>query len=70
MATNSKRARLKFILSKLTDRNREIFMRMYSPDNLTDNIDSVVDMLPAPKLKWALSQAENTYHSIFRILKS
>jgi len=69
MTPKQKRERIKFILPKLTDGNRNIFMRMYSHEDLARDINEVVDTMPAKKLNWALQQAENTYYKLFRILK-
>lgn len=64
------RERIKFVLPKLSDANRAVFMRMYSPDNPTADINEVVDSIPTKKLKWALQQVENTYYKIFKIINS
>jgi hypothetical protein len=42
---------------------------MYSPFDLDKDINLVVDKMPAKQLNWALQQTQNTYYSIFRILK-
>lgn len=68
MTSEQKRERMKFMLSRLTDRNREIFMRLYSHHNIDRNINEVVDELPADRLKYAYQQCENSYHRIFKIL--
>ena len=70
MTPKQKRTEIKRILAKLTDGNRNIFMRMYSPFDLDKDINLVVDEMPAKQLQWALQQVENTYHKIFRILKT
>jgi hypothetical protein len=70
MTPKQKRERMKFMLSKLTDGNRNIFMRMYSPHDLECDINTVVDTMTAKKLKWAYQQCENSYHRIFRIIKN
>ena len=70
MTPKQKRERMKFILSKLTDGNRNIFMRMYSPHDLECDINKVIDTMPTKKLKWAYQQCENSYHRIFRIIKN
>ena len=46
MTPNQKRTEIKRILAKLTDCNRNIFMRMYSPFNLDKDINLVVDEMP------------------------
>lgn len=68
--SKAKRERLKFVLEKLTDGNRNVFMRIYCPHNLELDINEVVDNLPTKNLQWALQQAENTYYKLFRILKA
>lgn len=70
MTLKQKRERIKFVLSKLTDGNREVFMRMYSPKDKEKNINDVVDSMPAKNISWALSQTENTYYKIFKQLKN
>lgn len=70
MTPKEKRTEIKRILSRLTDGNRNIFMRMYSHDDLTRDINDVVDTMPAKQLNWALQQVQNTYHKIFRIIKN
>lgn len=70
MTPKQKRERIKFVLAKLTDGNRNIFMRMYSHEDLTRNINEVVDTMPAKQLNWALQQVENTYYSLFRKIKN
>ena len=69
MTPKQKRTEIKRILAKLSDGNRNIFMRMYSPFDLDKDINLVVDTMPAKQLNWALQQTQNTYYSIFRILK-
>jgi len=63
-----KRSEIKRILSKLDESNRDIFMKMYSHEDLDKDINVVVDELPVKKLDWALQQCKNTYHRIFKIL--
>ena len=70
MTPKQKRERIKFMLSKLTDANRNIFMRMYSPFELDKDINLVVDEMSTKKLSWVLQQVQNSYHHIFRILKT
>lgn len=70
MTPKQKRERIKFILSKLTDGNRGIFMKMYSHEDLTRDINEVVDTMPPKQLKWALQQCETSYQRIFRIIKN
>lgn len=70
MTPKQKRTEIKRILHLLTDKNREIFKRMYHPTNLDEDIDVVVDAMSAKQLTWALSQCENTYYHIFEMLKT
>lgn len=69
MTPKQKRTEIKRILSKLTDGNRKIFMRMYDQSGLDKDINLVVDDMPAKKLDWALHQVENSYHAIFKMLR-
>ena len=68
MTPNQKRTEIKRILSKLEDKNRLVFKRMYSHLDLDKDVNLVVDEMPAPKLDWALQQCKNSYHEIFKIL--
>lgn len=68
MTPKQKRSEIKRILSLLEDHNREIFMRMYSHEDLSRDINEVVDTMPAKRLDWALSQCKSSYHQIFKIL--
>lgn len=70
MTPKQKRTEIKRILAKLPDGNRNIFMRMYSHEDLARDINEVVDTMPAKKLNWALQQAENTYYGLFNIIKN
>jgi len=70
MTLKQKRERIKFVLSKLTDDNRNVFMRMYSHTDLSKDINEVVDTMPSKKLNWAIQQVENTYYKLFRIIKN
>lgn len=64
------REEIKYGLSTLPESNHEMFKRMYSPKDLTPDINTVVDNMPANKLQWALQQVTNTRHQIFNILKA
>lgn len=68
MTPKQKRTEIKRILSKLEDKNRLVFKRMYSHLDLDKDINLVVDDMPAPKLDWALQQCKSSYHEIFRIM--
>lgn len=70
MNSKQKRAEIKRFLGLLTDHNRQIFVRMYSHDDLRKDINAVVDDMPAKQLTWALTQCENTYYNLFNILKN
>ena len=43
---------------------------MYSPKDLTPDINTVVDNMPAKQLQSALQQVNNTIYQIFNILKA
>lgn len=64
-----RRAEIKRLLSLLEDSNREVFNRMYSPFDITQDVNITVDSMPANQLSWALQQCQNTYYEIFRILQ-
>lgn len=70
MTPKQKRTEIKRILHLLTDENREVFKRMYSPTDFSKDIDYVVDDMPAKQLSWALSQCESSYHRIFKLLQA
>ena len=69
-AIEQKRKEIKRLLSLLTDKNRNVFMHMYSHYDLEKPIDEVVDDMPAKNLSWALTQCQNSYYNIFKILQS
>lgn len=64
-----RRTEIKRLLSLLEDSNREVFNRMYSPFDITQDVNVTVDRMPANQLSWALKQCQNSYHKIFRILQ-
>jgi hypothetical protein len=66
----ARREEIKRILGFLNEGNHMTFRRMYSPTDLGKDINQVVDEMPSNQLQWALHQVTNSYHSIFRILKS
>jgi hypothetical protein len=68
MTPKQKRTEIKRILHRLEDKHRMLFKRMYSHLDLDKDIDAVVDDMPAKKLSWALSQCQNTYYEIFKLL--
>jgi len=69
MTHKQKRDEIKRILSRLEESNRTVFMRMYSHEDLTKDINIVVDEMSAKKLDWVLTQCKNTYYKIFKILE-
>lgn len=54
------RGYIKNELSKLEDKHRLLFMKMYSHKDLNANIDHVVDSIHVDKLNWVVKQIENT----------
>lgn len=69
LTAKQKRTKIKYILSKLDELNHQVFNRMYSPDNLEQDVNITVDNMPAAQLTWALVQCQNTYYQVFNILK-
>jgi hypothetical protein len=63
-----KRKEIKRILPKLEQDNRNMFNRMYSPEDLNAEVNTVVDQIPDHQVGWALVQVKNTYHAIFTSL--
>lgn len=47
-------------LNMLPEQNRIVFNRMYSPDDLYADINTVVDNMPSDRLDWAMQQVERT----------
>lgn len=68
MTPKQKRTEIKRLLHLLSQENREVFNRMYSPDDLDKSTDEVVDAMPAKRLTWALSQCQSSYYRIFKLL--
>jgi hypothetical protein len=68
MTPKQKRTEIKRLLHLLSQENREVFNRMYSPDDLDKPTDDVVDAMPAKRLSWALSQCQSSYYRIFKLL--
>lgn len=54
------RSTLKDGLSKLPENWQMLFKKMYSPDDLSVNIEAVVDMVPEDKLDWAMQQVQRS----------
>ncbi len=69
MTPLQKRKEIKRILNLLTDENREVFNRMYSPFDITQDVNITVDSMPAKQLSWALQQCQNSYYRVFKVLK-
>lgn len=69
MTPKETRQEIKRLLSLLEDSNRKVFNRMYSPFDITQDVNITVDSMPAKQLLWALKQCQNSYYKIFRILQ-
>ena len=54
------RAQIKNILDSLPEENQKVFKMMYSHDDLNRPISDIVDNMVPKRLKWALTQVENT----------
>ena len=54
------RGEIKEALSRLPERSHSIFNRMYSPDDIGKDINSVVDDMDVDKLDWALTQVQRS----------
>lgn len=54
------RQTLKTGLAACGDKERHIFKRMYSPKDLTLDINVVVDRMPEEKLDWAMQQVQRS----------
>ena len=54
------RETIKAGLAKLPESNQLIFKRMYSPDDLGAEINSVVDSMPNDRLDHAVTQVQRT----------
>lgn len=51
---------LKTDLAKCTDKEKDVFIRMYSPGQTPQFINDVVNTMPVEKLDWAMTQVQNT----------
>ena len=69
MTSKQKRQEIKRLLSFLSDRHRWIFKQMYALD-VNQDIDAVVNTMPANQLSVALCQCQNTYHNLFKVIKT
>lgn len=47
-------------LAKCNNKQILLFKRMYSPNNLDADINSIVDNMPEDKLDWAMQQVQRT----------
>lgn len=68
MTPKQKRTEIKRLLNLLEPSNRRVFNCMYSADDLTKRVEEVVAAMPAKQLTWALTQCQNSYYKIFKIL--
>ena len=57
---NHARTKIKSGLDQCSDEQQKIFKRMYSHDDLTREINDVVDNMPSEKLDWAMQQIART----------
>ncbi len=62
------RSTLKKGLAELPESNVLLFKRMYSPNDLTIDIATVVALLPEDKLDWAMQQVERTLSKLNALL--
>lgn len=69
MSPKQRRKEIKRLLALLNGHNREIFNRMYSPHDITQDVNITVDSMPAKHLPWALQQCSNSYNNLFRVIK-
>jgi hypothetical protein len=69
MTPKQKREEIKRLLSLLDERNRTVFNLMYSPDNTNNDVNDTVDKMPAKRLDWALTQCQNSYYNLFKVIK-
>ena len=69
MTPKQKRTEIKRLLSLLEDKHRTTFNRMYSPFDITQDVNITVDSMPTKQLQWALQQCQNSYYNLFKVLK-
>ena len=62
------RAEIKRGLSKLPEKCELMFKRMYSHEDLTKDINVVVDEMPEDKLNWAMEQVQNSIDKCNRLI--
>lgn len=60
--TTDVRHEIKQGLAKVTKKQLELFIRLYSHPALGLDIDTIVDNIAVYKLEWALRQILNTLH--------
>jgi len=70
MTPKQKREEIKRLLSLLDSHNRDIFNRMYSPRDILRDVNDTVDSMPAKQLSWALTQCQNSYYKLFKVIQS
>lgn len=70
LTPKQKRTEIKRLLSLLDESNSMTFKRMYSPLDISKDINFVVDDMPAKQLSWALQQCQNSYYKIFKVIQS
>ncbi len=43
---------------------------MYSPPEENPNVYDLVDEMPTKRLQWALTQCQNSYYTLFKVIKN
>lgn len=70
MTPKQKRTEIKRLLALLDEHNRYVFVMMYSPPDENPNVDDLVDSMAANKLSWALTQCQNSYYRLFKVIQN
>lgn len=71
MTPKQLRAEIKRLLSLLEDKHRRGFVLMYAPDPKNNpDVYDIVDSMEAKKLQWALKQCQNSYYTLFKVIKN
>ena len=70
LTPKKRRAEIKRLLSLLDDQQRRMFVMMYSPPSENPDVYDLVDTMPAKRLPWALVQCQNSYYTLFKVIKS
>jgi hypothetical protein len=70
MSPKQRRAEIKRLLSLLEEKHHKTFKLMYSHLDTSKDINFVVDDMPAKQLQWALQQCQNSYYTLFKVIKS